>query len=101
MNTIQSELEEDGYPIQIIGVNGIGYESANERVTEGRDIPWLQDLEETDAWSLWEVQYRDVYILDQQGQLRFIYNLTTHDLANPTYASELTEAMVGLIEEEE
>ena len=83
-----------------MGVNGIGYENGNERVTEDRDIPWLQDIEEVDAWTQWDVQYRDVYILDQNGRLRFIYNLTINDLGNPDNLDLLTNAMVGLIDAE-
>ena len=91
-------MNEDGHPIQIIGVNGIGYENGNERVTEGRDIPWLQDIEDIDAWTQWGVQYRDVYVLDQNGNLRFIYNLTVHNVGEPDNLELLQEAMIGLIE---
>ena len=91
-------MDEEGHPIQILGVNGIGYENGNERVTEDRDIPWLQDIEEIDAWTQWDVQYRDVYILDQKGNLRFKYNLTINDLSNPDNLGLLTNAMLGLIE---
>ena len=91
-------MNEDGHAIQIIGVNGIGYENGNERVTEDRDIPWLQDIEGVDAWTQWGVQYRDVYILDQNGTLRFIYNLTLNNLGEPDNLELLQEAMIGLIE---
>ena len=100
LDTLQETIDEDGHPIQILGVNGIGYENGNERVTEDRDIPWLQDVEEVDAWTQWDVQYRDVYILDQNGNLRFRYNLTINDLGNPDNLDLLTEAMLGLIEGE-
>ena len=83
-----------------MGVNGIGYENGNERVTEDRDIPWLQDIEEVDAWTQWDVQYRDIYILDQSGSLRFIYNLTINDLGKPDNLDLLTNAMIGLIDAE-
>ena len=98
MNTLQETLDEEGHPIQILGVNGIGYENGNERVTEDRDLPWLQDTEDVDAWTMWDVQYRDVYILDQNGDLRFVYNLTLHDLGNPDNLGLLKEAMVRLTE---
>lgn len=98
LDALQKTLTADGYPIQILGVNGAGYENGNERVTENRDIPWLQDTEEVNAWAQWDVQYRDVYILDQNGDLRFIYNLTVNDLGNPDNLALLTDAMTGLIE---
>ncbi len=98
MDALQTTFDEEALPIQILGVNGVGYESGNERATEGRDIPWLQDTEDVDAWTLWDVRYRDVYVVDREGNLRFIYNLTTHDLSNPVYMTELTEAISGLLE---
>lgn len=91
-------MNEEGQAIQIIGVNGIGYENGNERVTEDRDIPWLQDIEDIDAWTQWGVQYRDVYVLDQNGNLRFIYNLTVNNVGEPDNLELLKEAMIGLIE---
>ena len=100
MDTLQQTFDADGYPIQILGVNGIGYEHGNERVTEDRDIPWLQDVEEVDAWTQWDVQYRDVYVLDQNGNLRFIYNLTINNLGEPENLELLSTAMIGLVEEE-
>ncbi len=100
MNTLQETFQASELPIQILGVNGIGYEAGNERVTEERSIPWLQDVEAVDAWSSWEVAYRDVYVLDQRGQLRFIYNLTTHDLSNPDNMDTLSEAIIGLVDTE-
>ena len=69
-------------------------------MTEDRDIPWLQDIEEVDAWNQWDVRYRDVYILDQRGSLRFIYNLTINDLGNPDNLDLLKNAMTGLIDAE-
>ena len=98
LNTLQDTLNEEGQAIQIIGVNGIGYENGNERVTEDRDIPWLQDIEDIDAWTQWGVQYRDVYVLDQNGNLRFIYNLTVNNVGEPDNLELLKEAMIGLIE---
>ncbi|MFT5685085.1 MAG: hypothetical protein ACI8RZ_006031 [Myxococcota bacterium] len=32
-------------------------------------------------WDDWAVVYRDVYILDAQGELLEVYNLSTHDLS--------------------
>jgi len=100
LNTLQETFTASELPIQILGVNGIGYEAGNERVTEERSIPWLQDVETVDAWSSWEVAYRDVYVLDQRGQLRFIYNLTIHDLGNPDNMDTLSEAISGLLDTE-
>ena len=93
---MQNALEADGYPIQIIGVNEAGFESGNENITEGRDLPWLQDTDEVNVWDLWEVAYRDVFVMDTTGIVRFRYNLTIYDISNPTYYDALYNEMVDL-----
>ncbi len=82
---MQTELDADypGLDIQILGVNGIGLEVANPVVTNGRDIPWLQDVNGVDVWSSWNVTYRDVIILDQYNQVYAVYNLSTNSLGVP------------------
>jgi hypothetical protein len=64
----------------IVGINEAGKESGNEGFTEGRDLPWLQDSIGTDVWGLWEVDYRDVIILDSDNQFYAVYNLSRNDL---------------------
>ena len=84
---MQNELSD----VAIIGINGTGYESGNESFCNGRDLPWLQDTPDIAMWDDWAVTYRDVYILDSDGFLVEIYNLTTHDLANDYF--ELREIL--------
>ncbi len=66
----------------MLGINGVGYESGNATITEGRDLPWLQDTPETEVWALWSIAYRDVVVLDEEGVVVAVYNLTNHDLAD-------------------
>jgi hypothetical protein len=65
------------------GVNGAGFEAGNATMTDGRTIPLLQDDSTTNAWGLWAVTYRDVVVLDPANEVFAVYNLTTHDLADP------------------
>jgi hypothetical protein len=78
-----------GAPIQILGVNAAGQESANALMSEGRVLPLLQDRSDVDAWGLWRVEYRDVVILDTQNRPVAVYNLTLHDLADTSDYAEL------------
>ena len=64
----------------IFGINAIGKESGNDFVTNERDTPWLQDVEGVEAWDLWQVSYRDVYILNSEQELIEQINLTALDL---------------------
>jgi hypothetical protein len=57
-----------------------GGEAANAQMTAGRVLPWLQDTAAADVWGSWKVTFRDVVVLDASGKVRFVYNLTDHDL---------------------
>lgn len=67
----------------IYGVNAIDLEAGNAQMSEGRDIGLLQDITGVDAWTLWQADWRDTFVLDRDGRLVDIYNLTQHDLSNP------------------
>ena len=96
MQQLQDELDLQ-YPelgIALIGVNEFGYGgcsseqpdeecSGNVAMTNGRDLPWLQDAETVGVWDDWAVTYRDVVVLDADNRIFAIYNVTTHNLAEP------------------
>jgi hypothetical protein len=66
----------------------------------GRDLPWLQDVDSnsnnvSDVWyDRWQIVYRDVVILDGNNAQTGVYNLTEHDLANPTAYAEFKEMLL-------
>jgi len=79
---MQADLEnERPGDIQILGVNEAGHESGNATITDGRDIPWLQETAEQPVWSWWAPTYRDVIIVDRENRPFAVYNLTEHNLA--------------------
>jgi len=77
----------------LIGVNAEGYESGNEDVCDGRDLPWLQDTTDELVWDTWDVNYRDVIILDGNNELYDVFNLTTYGLSD----SDNYEALMDLL----
>lgn len=50
-------------------------------MVSGRFIPLLQDTADVDAWTAWQVEYRDVIILDRDNVPVGVFNLTEHDLS--------------------
>lgn len=93
----------DTYPIlgiQIIGVNEVGHEVANDLMTANRSTPWLQDVDDnanhfSDVWSdSWNVSYRDVIIVDGQNETVEVYNLTSNDLGIATKYATLREKLI-------
>ena len=83
---MQAQLPEG---ISILGVNGAAYSSGNDRITEGRTLPWLQDTSEVNMWSQWQVSYRDVVVRDPEGKMFGVFNLTSKSLESEENVTEL------------
>lgn len=64
----------------LLSVNAAGLEAGNEGFAMGKSTPLLQDTMAVNAWSQWQVEYRDVVVLDAAGRRRGVQNLTTADL---------------------
>lgn len=89
-----------GLKIDIQGVNAAGHESANSLMISGRNRPWLQDVDAnsnglSDLWDdSWDIEYRDVIILDGDNVQVGVYNLTVNSLGVATNYSALREMLV-------
>lgn len=90
---MQAELPDS---IAIIGVNELGFEGGTEGFTDGRDLPWLQDSEEQAVWAQWGVSYRDVVLVDPNGKVAGVFNLTDHDLGDNGVYGDLLDALLTL-----
>jgi hypothetical protein len=86
--------------IELIGLNPVGQESGNALATEGRDIPWLQDVDangdgQSDVWlNSWDVEYRDVVIVDEDNTQVGTFNLTTYDLSSSQNYETLRQMLI-------
>jgi hypothetical protein len=80
--------------VRILGVNGIGQEAGNPQITPGRTLPWLQDVPASNVWASWQVNWRDVVILDDQNRPIAIYNLTLNDLGMQAHYDYLKSLLV-------
>ena len=85
--------------IQILGVNELGNEAGNASVTAGRNIPWLQDVDEDHegrsyAWTSWDVTYRDVVILDATNTRVGVFNVTSQSLQVPGNYNTLRQMLI-------
>lgn len=85
-------------PIHLLGLNAIGLEAGNPTITAGRTLPWLQDVPGEDAWTKWNVVWRDVVVLDAENRKVAVYNLTVHDLADAANVAELKQILVDTSE---
>jgi hypothetical protein len=99
MNQMQAEIDTElggvaGKRVQLLGVNGAGLESGNAYVTNGRTLPWLQDVADQQVWTSWAVAYRDVIVLDAENKPIAVYNVTTHNLADPANYAALKQILI-------
>ena len=89
--------------IQILGINEVGMDSNNAGFTDGRDLPWLQDVDannngSSDVWyDSWEITYRDVVVLDVNNEPVFTLNVTSSPLMIEENFNTLKAAFVGEI----
>jgi hypothetical protein len=93
---MQGELDLLGLPVPaaLAGLNATGHESGNALATDGRTLPWLQDDASSDVWGDWQVDFRDVVVLDPDNRVTAVYNLTANDLADPVKYEELKALIV-------
>ena len=98
---MQQEIasESPELSIDILGVNELGHESGNSLVIDGRDLPWLQDIDDddngsSDVWTAWDVTFRDVIITDSNNVQVAVYNLSTNDLGNPVNYATLKQLLI-------
>jgi hypothetical protein len=80
--------------VVLLSVNEAGLEAGNEGFVMGKTMPLLQDTPGTNAWALWQVEYRDVVVLDAQGRRRSVQNLTTNDLSVPANFAALKQLLL-------
>jgi hypothetical protein len=81
--------------VEILGVNMLNDALFNPLVVSQRTLPWLQETAEANAWGKWNVTWRDVRIVDSQGRLHSVYNLTAHDLANEMNRASLKQLFLS------
>ena len=96
---IDADGPGDGLIIQIVGINEVGYESANDTMTSERALPWLQDTEEDNVWASWNVNYRDVIVVDEHNMLVSVFNLTENDLGDEDTYEALKQQLVDAAEQ--
>lgn len=93
---MQNELNALDLPVdvQIIGVNEAGYESGNDTMTDGRDLPWLQDTDDAMVWDTWDVAFRDVIIVDERNVEIARFNVTSNSLSSDANYEALRDLFV-------
>ena len=79
MNDLLLELRSEGInDVYILGINGIDYEDKSlAGMINGRILPWAQDNADQRVWESWKVFIRDLFVLDRDGHVVEMVNLTS------------------------
>jgi hypothetical protein len=81
--------------VEILGINHMSDSAFNNLVVPYRVLPWLQDTSEQNVWSTWDVEWRDVWIVDSHGRPFAVYNLSSHDLGEPSNREALKQLFLS------
>ena len=79
MNDLLLELRSEGInDVYILGINGIDYEDKSlAGMINGRILPWAQDNADQRVWESRKVFIRDLFVLDRDGHVVEMGNLTS------------------------
>jgi len=79
LNDLLLELRSEGInDVYILGINGIDYEDKSlAGMITGRILPWAQDNADQRVWESWKVFIRDLFVLDRDGHVVEVVNLTS------------------------
>lgn len=98
---MQAELRA-AYPeleITILGINQFDQGAENALMMAGRSLPWLQDVDansdgQSDVWSAWSAQWRDVMIVDGDNVRVATYNVTNNNLGTAANYATLRDMIL-------
>ncbi|MHC4224458.1 MAG: hypothetical protein ACYSX0_12930 [Planctomycetota bacterium] len=92
---MQKELENENpnTKIRLMSCNAWGTETGLVDLCDGGDLPVVQDTVAAHVWDDWQVQWRDVAILDEDNIWVATYNLTTYDLKTPANYQTLKDML--------
>lgn len=82
-------------PITLLGINEVGRESANGDITEGVDMPWLQDTTEVDVFGTWPPdRLRELKIVGPGGEVVRTFDLNDEDPDEAEHYDAIKQALL-------
>jgi hypothetical protein len=80
--------------VQIVVVATIGSEGNPTGLTGMEPLPLVLDAPAVNVQTQWMAMTRDVVLLDETGQRRFVYNLSTYNLAEAANYATLRDELL-------
>ena len=70
-------LKEQGLPVELIGIGTDTYISGLDNWTNNNDAPVVSDESPFSTWTSWGASQRDLFVLDQSGNIVLEQNITS------------------------
>lgn len=112
MGQLQDDLDRNlpSSEVSILAINEEGQESDNGTAAALNDLPLLQDVDadsddDSDVWKLWwpregpylwTTAWRDLQVIDADGELQDLRNLTTFDLREQENYDSLRQTLIDI-----
>ena len=88
---MKSEFDSSGAEVVILGIDKLENEDRNiTDLISTVTLPWLRNTGKNNWWTAWEAQWRDVMILDREGNRVGLINLTDYDASTGTFINDLS-----------
>jgi hypothetical protein len=82
LSSLEAELHSQQFAVQIVGIGGMQFQSTTadiDTAAAGANLPLVEETAQQPVWQAWGAQWRDLYILDRNGNLFAKLNLTNFD----------------------
>jgi hypothetical protein len=82
LSSLEADLKSEQLPVQIVAVGGMQFHSTTADINgmaAGGNLPIVEETAQQPVWREWGAQWRDLYILDADGNLSNVTNLTYFD----------------------
>tara|TARA_B100000683_G_scaffold250002_1_gene264716 strand:- start:151 stop:831 length:681 start_codon:yes stop_codon:yes gene_type:complete len=98
LNQMSQEVSIHQPSPQFLAVNATAHEDAMEALAEQGSLPILQDEEDVDLWGQWQINYRDVVVVDANLKPIARINLTKNSLDDEPVYDALKSLIVDVHE---
>ena len=77
-----------------MGVSQWPWDRDHSLMYGGRSLPWLKEVQADSVWHRWDVNYRDVIILDSENVPVGVFNLSRHNLRDQVEYDTLRDLLI-------
>ena len=97
LDEMSADLLAQNKDHQFLAVNAVGHEASVAELAENGNAPILQDEADIDLWGLWQIDYRDVVVVNPDLIPIARINLTENDLNDAAVYDALQNLIIDVV----